>query len=256
MDKIITDIDYETFIEIIKTIPSCIFYKDKDLRYKFSTHFWEQLITDNVIGKTDIEIRKDKENAILAMETDQNIIRTKKGCNYVIKSEIDGNISYLELIKEPVLNKRGEVKGIVGLINDITEEVNLQKKVRELATKDMLTGLFNRQAGTNAIQLSLDNCKKNKAFCLIDIDKFKLINDTYGHQVGDKVLENFGKIIQNTIYNNDIAMRLGGDEFIILLKNISNEQQVKDFIKKLYENVENINIEELEDKITISVGVK
>ena len=67
-ENIINSLDYETFLGIIHNIPSCIFFKDTQLRYVFCTKHWEQQNSEDVIGKTDLEIRKDKENAILAME--------------------------------------------------------------------------------------------------------------------------------------------------------------------------------------------
>ena len=220
IDSVIREIDYATFIKIIKNIPSCIFFKDTQLRYRFCTQHWEQQNTSNIIGKTDLEIRKDKENALLAEKTDKNILNTGKGCSYVIKSNIDGHISYLELIKEPVFNEAGEIIGLVGLINDVTEKTILEEKLKELSTTDSLTLLLNRRTGTEVIEKMLEDNPKDAAFCLIDINKFKKINDTYGHQIGDCVLREFGYAIRRSIYDDDIAMRLGGDESIIYLSNI------------------------------------
>ena len=75
-ENIINSLDYEAFLGIIHNSPSCIFFKDTQLRYVFCTKHWEQQNSKDVIGKTDLEIRKDKENAILAMEADKNIIKT------------------------------------------------------------------------------------------------------------------------------------------------------------------------------------
>lgn len=126
---------YETFVTIISDIPSCIFFKDTELRYQFSSHCWQQLIRDDIIGKTDLEIRKDKDNAMLAMAADRNILNTGKGSSYVIKSDIDGEISYLQLIKEPVFDKDGNIIGIVGLINDVTEKTLLEKELRQMSNE-------------------------------------------------------------------------------------------------------------------------
>lgn len=126
---------YETFVTIISDIPSCIFFKDTELRYQFSSHCWQQLISDDIIGKTDLEIRKDKDNAMLAMAADRNILNTGKGSSYVIKSDIDGEISYLQLIKEPVFDKDGNIIGIVGLINDVTEKTLLEKELRQMSNE-------------------------------------------------------------------------------------------------------------------------
>ena len=83
-------IDYDLFKKILKEIPSNIFFKDTECRYVFSTHYWRHLQgaddpSWDIAGKTDLEIRKDKENAKLAMEQDREIIRTGKGTSYVIE---------------------------------------------------------------------------------------------------------------------------------------------------------------------------
>lgn len=255
-EDLLKDLDYETFLKIIQNIPSCIFFKDTKLRYRFCTHFWEQLMTDDIIGKTDLEIRKDKENAIMAMELDRNILRSKKGCNYVIKSDIDGHVSYLELIKEPVLGENGDVIGIVGLINDVTEKTILEERLKELTTTDSLTKLRNRSSGTEVITSLLENKKNDKVFCLLDINSFKKINDTFGHQIGDSVLREFGYALRRSIYDSDVAMRLGGDEFIVLLCGIKEQKQVESFVAKLQENLDKIDIDGFDGSVSVSIGAR
>lgn len=254
-EDVINSIDYKTFLKIIHNIPSCIFFKDTQLRYVFCTKHWEQQNSENIIGKTDIEIRKDKENAILAMETDKNIIKTGKGCKYVIKSDIDGSVSYLELIKEPIFDDNNSVIGIVGLINDVTEKTLFEQKLKELNSTDTLTGVYNRRAGVEIIEQLLKEKYENRAFMLIDINKFKHINDEYGHQVGDKVLREFGLAIKNSLYDNDVALRLGGDEFIIFLSDVQTKEQVDGFLRKFLENINTIRIMDFNEKITASMGV-
>lgn len=131
--SIMDEMDYETFVSIIAKIPSCIFFKDSNLKYRFSSHCWAQLIDDDIVGKTDLEIRKDTENAVKAMEADRAIIESKKGQHYVIKSDIDGEISHLELIKEPIMDASGEVIGIVGLINDVTQQTIMEKQIVDMS---------------------------------------------------------------------------------------------------------------------------
>lgn len=253
LENIMNSLDYETFLGIIHNIPSCIFFKDTQLRYVFCTKHWEQQNSEDVIGKTDLEIRKDKENAILAMDADKNIIKTGKGCKYVIKSDIDGSISYLELIKEPIFEDN-KVIGIVGLINDVTEKTLFEQKLKELNSTDALTRLYNRRAGVEIIERLLKEQYKNRAFMLIDINEFKHINDTYGHQVGDAVLKEFGFAIKRSLYDNDVALRLGGDEFIIFLSDVQTMVQINGFLQKFLENVDAIKIQDFNEKITASVG--
>ena len=249
-------IDFETFLNIIYEIPSCIFFKDTELRYVFCTKHWEQQNTDNIIGKTDIEIRKDKENAIKAMEAGRAILETGKGCSYVIKSDIEGgSLSYLELIKEPIRNKVGKIIGIVGLINDVTEKVLFAEKLKELSSFDSLTHLYNRSTGVEIIEKNLKNVSKPCSFLMMDLNSFKEINDTYGHQMGDVVLKEFSNAIRQCLSEEDVAMRLGGDEFIVFLSDTKEEPDVIVFINKLTEKMNAIKIEGFDRKLTASIGV-
>ena len=249
-------LDYDTFVQIIHNIPSCIFYKDKDLKYRFTTHYWEQLSCVSVVGKTDLEIRKDTENAVLAMEMDRKIIQTGKGCQYVIKSDVDGNVTYLELIKEPIFGKDGKVKGIVGLINDVTAQTLMEQRMKELTETDMLTHLLNRRTGTERIEEVLEMRSTGMALCLLDLNEFKHINDRYGHQMGDAVLREFGAAIKKSVQPEDIAMRLGGDEFMIFLTDAFSRQVVEHFVDALDKNIGRIEIEGLFEKVTASIGVQ
>ena len=144
--QILKEISYDTFAKIISKIPSNIFFKDTDLRYRFTSHYWQELNSKDIVGKTDLDIRKDKENALKAMEADREIIRTGKGCQYEIKSDIDDNERYLELIKEPISDDNGEILGIVGLINDITEKKLMEQQLREVnASQKMFTASMNHE---------------------------------------------------------------------------------------------------------------
>lgn len=255
IEGIIDSLDYKTFLKIIYKIPSCIFFKDEQLRYVFCTKHWQQQNSEDIIGKTDLEIRKDTENAILAMEADKNILKTGKGCSYIIKSDIDGNIQYLELIKEPIFDDFGKAIGIVGLINDVTDKILFEQKLKELNSTDSLTRLYNRRAGVEIIEKLLEEHCKDRAFMLIDLNKFKQINDNYGHQVGDSVLREFGMAIKRSLYDNDVALRLGGDEFIIFLADVKDKEQVEGFLRKFNENIDAISIRDFDDKISASIGV-
>lgn len=256
LEEIMKEIDYKTFIRIINVIPSCIFYKDTELKYRFSSHCWEQLLSEDIVGKTDLEIRKDTENAILAMQADQEIINSGKGCSYVIKSEVDGNVSYLELTKEPVFDEDGKVIGIVGLINDVTEKTILEQKLKELSTYDSLTNVLNRKTGTDTVTACLEQIDQPEAFCLLDLNKFKTINDNFGHQIGDKVLREFAHVLKSCVCDGDVVMRLGGDEFIVFLNGVDSSSQIEAFVSKVYEKMDTINIPELQEKLSFSIGAK
>ncbi|MBR5051278.1 MAG: hypothetical protein IKX75_08125, partial [Desulfovibrio sp.] len=103
-----------TFAEIttiLQELPSNIFLKDSEGKYVFATHYWRHLKHDGpnwtIRGKTDLEIRKDRGNALKAMETDRQILSTGKGVTYVIEENYEGQQEFLELIKRPTHDKDG-----------------------------------------------------------------------------------------------------------------------------------------------------
>ena len=129
--------DSATFYEIedmLKMLPCNIFLKDAEAKYIFSTKYWRHLNKGEdpnwtIRGKTDMEVRRDKDNARKAYEADMRIISTGKGARYVIEENEDGIKEYLEICKEPVFDDDGKVKGIVALINDVTELETLKRQI-------------------------------------------------------------------------------------------------------------------------------
>ena len=92
-------------------------------------------------------------------------------------------------------------------------------------------------------------------FCLLDADKFKSINDNFGHEVGDKVIKAIAQCLKKSFRNSDIVMRLGGDEFAAYALGVTNEEQVKIIVNRLFSEIDKIDIPEIGDrKITISLG--
>ena len=222
-------VDYDLFKRILKEIPSNIFFKDTECRYIFSTHYWRHLQgaedpSWDIAGKTDLEIRKDKENAKLAMEQDREIIRTGKGTRYVIEINQEGKTEFLELIKNPVRDDNGKIIGIVGLINDVTEKVLLERKLEMYARTDMLTGLYNRRYLDYWIKHSLN--KDLFPLCVIsaDSDGLKFVNDSFGHVVGDELIRLTVSLFRIALPEKSVMFRMGGDEFFIVLPNTTQAE--------------------------------
>ncbi len=150
------------------------------------------------------------------------------------------------------------------------------KKVEELSLTDHLTGLKNRlffdsiikpeiidfikftgTAGSEPVQRTADSCANDcYALLLLDLDHFKKVNDTYGHDIGDIVLQEFSTKLKAIIRSNDILIRWGGEEFLLLLRH-TREEFIKDFVKRLREKISDIPFEAggKNIKVTISGGV-
>ena len=178
---------------MLKELPSNIYLKDSEGRYVFCTHYWHHLDKSDdpnwtIRGKTDAEIRKDKENAAEAMKADMNIIQTGKGTAYTIEINEDGVQEFFEVIKEPFKNEQGKTIGIIGLINQVTEYEQMKRKLEEIVRTDELTGLYSRYYFEE--YLKTIQRKDMYPICVIsaDCDGLKNINDTYGHLVGDEYI--------------------------------------------------------------------
>ena len=135
----------------------------------------------------------------------------------------------------------------------------LLDEIKELAYKDTLSGLYNRRYFFDvANKMFLTSLRENKEITIImfDIDHFKNINDTYGHQVGDIVIQKTSEILKNNIRKNDIACRYGGEEFVLFLYNcnIENGYKIAEKIRTFIEN-QTLQIANQTIKYTISAGV-
>ena len=138
-------------------------------------------------------MRKSKENARIAREADMKVISSGRGSNYVIKEEDDEGIDYLQIIKEPVKNEKGEVTGIIAIVNNVTDSELLKQELRKKSITDPLTELYNRY-----YYEELEAEYKNKMTIPItvisaDCDGLKRINDKYGHAAGDKSKNHYQK---------------------------------------------------------------
>ena len=150
---------------MLKELPSCIFLKDTEGRYVFSTQYWRHLNTENdpnwtIRGKTDLDVRKDKENAMKAMEADRRIIETGKGTEYIIEENQEGIKEYLQLIKRPVYDDDGSVKGIIALINNITDYQLLKQELEKRVKTDdhMITAMAADYRSIFYADLDKDEC--------------------------------------------------------------------------------------------------
>ena len=147
----------------------------------------------------------------------------------------------------------------MGFIRDITERVKAQEEIRRLAYHDALTGLPNRALFNEQYTLAQAHAKRHKkglGVILLDLDHFKEVNDTLGHNVGDQLLQVAGKRLSMLVREEDVVARMGGDEFMILLQEIDDEASVTTISRKIVEVFrEPFMFYGQELHITTSVGV-
>ena len=133
---------------------------------------------------------------------------------------LDGGELWALLATNPITDAQGRYAGALAMVTDITDRKRMENTLRQLATQDSLTGLFNRRHFFSLAQQEFERSQRYRhplSLLMLDLDYFKAINDTYGHQLGDQVLQAVAGVIRAGLRQIDIACRYGGEEFVVLL---------------------------------------
>lgn len=192
-------------------------------------------------------------------EIDAIFRKAKKG-SITIQYHLKEKIMWLEINIDPVYERDQKIiSHFVCIINDITKSKELENILQYKAVHDALTGLPNKLYLEDAIRYVIkSNSEKKEKFGLlfIDIDRFKNINDTLGHRVGDKLLRLFSKRMQSNLQKKDIVSRIGGDEFIILVHSVPSVETLEIIANRLLESCRKRFIySDHEFNITASIGI-
>ncbi len=211
-----------TFENILQLIPVGVFWKDKERKFlganqMFLDYYGLQSVQE-IIGKTDEDmgwhINPDafKKDELEVINNGRTIENVRGEC--IVK----GKVRKIAASKQPYVVNR-KIVGLVGYFKDVTDELKEQEKLELLTMTDALTGLYNRRAFSEIVEKFMNQYTSDRtdfALLMIDIDKFKLINDLYGHEFGDLVLTKISYILKHVASDNSVVFRFGGDEFVIL----------------------------------------
>jgi len=147
---------------------------------------------------------------------------------------------------------------LAGHMREELERVRLQEKLRKQAVRDPLTDLYNRRYFSETLEKEVEKCKRYDntiAFIMIDVDRFKEINDSYSHQIGDKVLVGVAKLLKKNVRDADTVVRYGGDEFLVMMPETKGE--VSDVVSRINDELSdwNENSDLLDFPLTLAMGV-
>ena len=161
---------------------------------------------------------------------------------------------------EPVLDADGQISGVVQIFHDNSSRVaarNVIEKLRKLAMIDQLTGLANRRYVEKLLESKTDEMKRyglRFGVLFIDIDHFKNVNDSYGHDIGDKVLWTVSRSMSTNIRSSDILGRWGGEEFVAIILNVDRDGLYL-VAEKLRSSIENVKIKENGHALNVTVSI-
>jgi len=172
----------------------------------------------------------------------------------------DGALVWFETTSRSVRDVlTGRIREIVGVSRDITERKQVEEQIEYQAYHDALTGLPNRRLFRDRLTVALAHARRMKhplAVMFLDLDRFKVVNDTLGHSVGDELLKTVGSRLQASMREEDSIARMGGDEFTILLADLKSTDDSAKIAQKVLDTVaQPLRIDGTELFVTTSIGI-
>ena len=248
----------------LENIPDNVYFKNRDSRFvcigRAMADYFGLAGPAQAVGKTDSDIFSS-EHADQALADEQEIIRTGQAKIGMEEKETwpDGHETWALTTKVPLKDRHGKIIGTMGISHNITDRKQAELRIRYMALHDALTGLPNRilleDRLAQAVALARRN-QKSVAVLMLDLDRFKDVNDSFGHYVGDRLLEAVSKRLQACLRDSDIIARLGGDEFVIGLSLVANNQDIETVTQKLLSTLSDpFLIDAHELQIGASIGI-
>jgi diguanylate cyclase (GGDEF)-like protein/PAS domain S-box-containing protein len=170
----------------------------------------------------------------------------------------DGRRVFVDVAMFPI-KQDGRIVGVEGIARDVTERRALQEALTYQALHDSLTELPNRTLFNDRLALALGRSERDSstvALILLDLDNFKLVNDSYGHGVGDEVLVAVAERLDRELRRSDSVMRLGGDEFAVIAEDVKSESELVSLASRILSLVaEPLAVDDRVGQITASLGI-
>ncbi len=246
----------------VEQSPSAILITDMEGTILYVNKSFERITgysRQEVLGKNPRILKSGKQDPQMYRELWQTIREGREWRGEMVNRCKNGSEIWVRISISPVIDETGTITSYVGIQEDITDLKNKEKDLEILATTDELTGLHNRRRFMNYAKEEQKRCKRyghSMGLVMFDIDHFKNINDTYGHDAGDLVLQKLALLARENLRETDIVGRLGGEEFGILLieTNMPSAFMVIERLRKTLEN-STFTINEKLLNITASFGI-
>ena len=264
-DKSLRELKLTCMDNLLSTTEERVYFKDRQSRFLLVSEGWIAAATPGrnlreILGKTDFDVFSE-EHATAAFEDEQEIIRTGEPVVGKLERETfsDRADPWVSTTKMPLRSPSGEIIGTFGISRDVTAQITAEKALAYQVIHDPVTGLANRVALMDRLCQALAHLERQSgriAILYVDLDHFKEINDSFGHDVGDRVLAEVGRRLSLSSRHVDTVARLGGDEFVVLCEALRDDDDVGLIGDRIVRGVRAPYVEEGRDlSITCSVGI-
>lgn len=235
----------DTFQAIMEQSPVSFILTNTSGEIEYANPTFLQLMgyeIQEVIGKNPRILKSGYHNTEFYHNLWTTILSGKQWSSEIVNRKKNGDLIWENIILTPILNEEGEIIQFLSTLEDISDRKKTEQELKIQARTDMLTGIMNRRSFLESAQKELSNMKHNSqtaAFLMIDIDRFKSINDTFGHSMGDRAICLVTEECQKLMKGNDLLGRIGGEEFAALIFD-SHEAEIVQTSDKLCRSIEHL----------------
>ncbi len=241
-------------------LPALVSYIDHDEYFRFNNQPYEKWLDKPLSEITGHHVREAVgDEAYFKYKRFFDKALAGKKVDFAFAAERDGGKRYFNSPYIPQFDEEGRVVGVCSMIQDITELKKVELKLIKLARVDALTGLPNRVRFDENLRAAMARSRRvgmAMALMYLDIDHFKSINDTYGHQAGDEALCEFARRLSASIRKTDSAARLSGDEFVVILEDMKSAEEAEIVARKILQSMETeFILAGKPHQVTASIGI-
>ncbi len=242
-----------------------VYFKDLESRFLLVSSGCDATLPagyalEELIGKTDFDFYSE-EHAAAALKDEREIIDTGVSIEGKLERETfrDRADAWVSTSKMPLRDAQGQIIGTFGVTRDVTAQIRAERALAHQVLHDPVTGLANRMSlmdRTKQALVAMERLPGRLAVLFVDLDHFKEVNDSFGHDAGDKVLVETGRRLATVSRRSDTVARLGGDEFVVLCASLHEDDDVLQIARRIVEGVRAPYVSDGRDlSVSCSVGI-
>ncbi|MGD0439228.1 MAG: EAL domain-containing protein [Acidimicrobiales bacterium] len=250
---------------LLSTTDERVYFKDVHSRFLLVSAGWIAAVApdrsvEDIVGKTDFDFFS-KEHAEAAFEDEQRIIRTGEPMVGKLERETyhNGMSPWVSTTKMPLRDESAQIIGTFGISRDVTAQIRAESALAYQVQHDPVTGLANRVALMERLSKAVADLERRSgrlALLYVDVDHFKAVNDSFGHDAGDQVLVEVGRRLSQFSRHSDTVARLGGDEFVVLCEDLREDDDVGLIAERIVQGIRAPYVDDGRDlSVTCSLGI-